>query len=88
MAEGICYVCNQTYTAANEDAVIDEIVGHMMAGHLGHVRRDTLEPKNKFDKCPVCGAAIGKPLIKCPNCGADLIEQFAKKITKGYVKGS
>jgi len=47
-----------------------------------------VKPKNKFDKCPVCGAAIGKPLIKCPNCGADLIEQFAKKITKGYVKGS
>jgi hypothetical protein len=88
MAQGICYICNQPYTAASRDAVVDEIVGHMMAQHWGHLRRDTLEPKNKFATCPVCGAALGKPLVKCPNCGADLIEQFAKKATSGYVKGS
>jgi uncharacterized OB-fold protein len=45
--------------------------------------RDTLEPKNKFEKCPNCGAALGKPLVKCPNCGVDLIEQFARKVAKG-----
>jgi anaerobic ribonucleoside-triphosphate reductase len=87
MAEGICYVCNQSYTAPSQDAVVDQIVEHMMAQHLGYIRRDTLESKNKFDKCPNCGAALGKPLVKCPNCGADLIEQYARKVTKRYVKG-
>ena len=88
MAEGICYVCNQPYSAANRDVLVDEIVGHMMAAHPGHVKRDTLETKNKFAKCPVCGAALGKPYAKCPNCGADLVEQFARKVTAGYIKGA
>lgn len=88
MAEGICYVCNQSYTAASKDAVIDDIVGHMMAEHHGHLKRDALEPKNKFAKCPVCGAALGKPYLKCTSCGADLVEPFARKVTSGYVKGS
>jgi len=74
MAEGICYICNQSYTAPSQSALVDQIVGPMMAQHWGHLRRDTLEPKNKFDKCPNCGAALGKPLVKCPNCGVDLIE--------------
>ncbi len=88
MAEGICYVCNQAYTAADRDTVVDEIVEHMMAEHHGHLRRDTLEPKNKFDKCPACGAEVGKVLFKCPQCDADLVKQFARKVTLGYVKGS
>ena len=33
---------------------------------LGTSQRDTLEPKNKFDKCPNCGAALGKPLSSAP----------------------
>lgn len=86
MAEGMCYICNQPYTAANKDAVVNEIVGHMMAAHHGHVKRDTLEAKNKFDKCPACGAELGKPYVTCPNCGADLVEQFARKITARYLK--
>lgn len=86
MAEGICYVCNETYTAADKDTLIDEIVVHMMANHLGHVKRDALETKNKFDKCPACGAEVGKPYATCPNCGADLVEQFARKVTAGYTK--
>lgn len=87
MEEGICYVCNQTYTGTPRDALIDQIVTHMMATHHGHIKLDTLETENKFDKCPICGTPIGKPLLKCPNCGADLMEQFARKVTAGYMKG-
>jgi hypothetical protein len=84
--EGICYVCNRSYRAADKNTVIDEIVNHMMAKHFGPLKADALETKNKFDKCPVCGDGVGKPLLKCPHCGADLVEQFARKITSGYVR--
>jgi ribosomal protein S27AE len=87
MVEGICYVCNQPFSGADRETVINQIVAHMLATHLGHVKRDTLEAKNKFEKCPVCGAPIGKPLLNCPNCGANLIEHFGRKITMRYVRG-
>jgi anaerobic ribonucleoside-triphosphate reductase len=86
MAEGICYVCNQVYKAADKDTLVNELARHMMTAHLGWVRRDSLEMKNKFKTCPVCGGVVDKPLTKCPNCGADLIEQFARKIAAGYAK--
>ncbi len=85
MAEGICYVCTQAFTAKDKDTVVDKIVEHIMAEHHGHVWRDTLEPKNKFDKCPLCGGTVGKLLKNCPNCGADLVEQFARRVASGYV---
>ncbi|RZN37659.1 MAG: hypothetical protein EFT35_05810 [Methanophagales archaeon ANME-1-THS] len=87
MAEGICYVCTRPYTAPTRDAAVDKIVNHIMTRHLAQVKSDTLETKNKFEKCPVCGAPIGKPLLKCPTCGADLVEQFARKVTRGYITG-
>lgn len=87
MVEGICYVCNQPFSGSDKDTLINQIVAHMLATHLGHVKRDTLETKNKFENCPVCGAPIGKPLLKCPSCGANLIEQFGRKITMRYVSG-
>jgi len=87
MAEGICYVCNQTFTAASKDALVDKIVEHIMASHHGWVWGDAMQAKNVFEKCPVCGATLGKLAAKCPNCGADLVEQFARKVTVRYVKG-
>jgi uncharacterized protein with PIN domain len=89
MAEGLCYVCNQSFMAKDKDAVIDKIVEHMMApapeGHHGWIWGDALQTKNTFEKCPVCGAALGKLYAKCPNCGADLVEQYARKIAAGYI---
>jgi Oxygen-sensitive ribonucleoside-triphosphate reductase len=85
MAEGICYVCNQSFTAADRDAVVDDIVKHQMTAHHGGIWGDAIQAKNAFDKCPVCGADLGKPLARCPNCGADLIEQYARKVTLRYV---
>jgi rubrerythrin len=85
MAEGICYVCNQSFTEADKGTVVDKIVGHMMAAHHGGIWGDAMQAKNAFDKCPVCGADIGKPLAKCPNCGADLIEHYARKVASRYV---
>ena len=38
MAEGICYICNQSYTAPSQSALVDQIVGPMMAQHWGHLR--------------------------------------------------
>jgi len=73
MVEGICYVCNQTFTAASKDALVDKIVEHIMASHHGWVWRDAMQAKNVFEKCP--------------NCSADLVEQFARKVTVRYVKG-
>jgi len=35
MAEGICYICNQSYTAPSQSALVDQIVGYMMAQHWG-----------------------------------------------------
>jgi hypothetical protein len=88
MAEGICYVCNKSFKAADRSTAIDKIVRHLMTVHLGLVKSDTLDSKNKFATCPVCGAGIGKPLLKCPHCGTDLMEQFARKMTSGHVKES
>lgn len=85
MAEGICYVCNQSFSAANKDAAIDKIVEHMMAAHHGGIWGDAMQAKNAFDKCPVCDADIGKPFAKCPSCGTDLIEQYARKVVSRYV---
>lgn len=86
MVEGSCYVCNKSFKAADRSAAIDKIVWHLMTVHLSLVKSDTLDSKNKFAVCPVCGAVIGKPHLKCPHCGTDLIEQFARKITAGHVK--
>ena len=83
MVEGICYVCNQTFTAADKDALVDKI----MASHRGWAWGDAMQSKNVFDKCPVCGATLGKLVAKCPNGGADMVEQFARKVTMGYIKG-
>jgi len=85
MAEGICYVCNQSFSAASKDAAIDKIVEHMMAAHHGGIWGDAMQAKNAFDKCPVCDADIGKPFAKCPSCGTDLIEQYARKVVSRYV---
>lgn len=64
-----------------------KIVEHMMEEHYGWVGRDYMSwPKNKFDKCPVCRADVGKLLAKCPSCGADLIEQYAKMVASAYVE--
>lgn len=87
MVEGICYVCNQSFAAKDKDSVVDKIVEHMLEAHHGWLWGDAMQTKNVFDKCPVCGGTIGKPLAKCPNCGADLIEQFARKVTPNYVRG-
>ncbi|NMX22209.1 hypothetical protein C5S30_07300 [ANME-1 cluster archaeon GoMg4] len=87
MVEGICYVCNQSFAAKDKDSVVDKIVEHMLEAHHGWLWGDAMQTKNVLDKCPVCGGTIGKPLAKCPNCGADLIEQFARKVTPNYVKG-
>ncbi|MGC9444315.1 MAG: hypothetical protein ACP5E9_05235 [Candidatus Methanospirareceae archaeon] len=85
MVEGICYVCNQPFSGSDKDALVNQIVAHMLATHRGHVKRDTLDMKNKFEKCPVCGAPIGKPLFKSSSCGANLVEQFGRKVTMGYL---
>ena len=89
MAEGRCYVCNQMFTAKDKDAVIDKVVEHMMApapdGHHGWLWGDAMQTKNTLEKCPVCGAALGKLYANCPNCGADLIEQYARKTASAYI---
>jgi len=63
------------------------IVEHIMAEHHGWAWGDAMQSKNVFEKCPVCGATLGKLVAKCPNCGADMVEQFARKVTMGYIKG-
>ena len=85
MAEGRCYVCNQMFSAKDKDTAEDKIVEHMMAEHHGWVWKDAMQTKNTFEKCPGCGAALGKLYAKCPNCGADLIEQYAIKVASAYV---
>jgi len=34
MAEGICYVCNQSFTAAEKDTVVDTIVEQAQSNFL------------------------------------------------------
>jgi hypothetical protein len=86
MAQGICYVCQAPFSGATKDEALDKVVSHIMAEHHGWVWGDAMQAKNVFDKCPVCDGTIGKIAAKCPNCGADLLEQYAKKVTLRYVK--
>jgi predicted RNA-binding Zn-ribbon protein involved in translation (DUF1610 family) len=87
MVEGICYVCNKSFTAKDKDSVVDKIVEHMLEAHHGWIWGDAMQTKNTLEKCPACGATLGKLYAKCPNCGEDLIEQYARKVASSYVRG-
>jgi len=87
MAEGLCYVCNQSFTAKDKDSAVDKMVEHMLEAHHGWIWGDAMQTKNMFDKCPVCGGSVGQIIAKCPNCGADLVEQYARKVASNYVRG-
>jgi rubrerythrin len=85
MAKGICYVCNQMFSGKDKDTAVEKMVEHMMAEHHGWIWGDAMQTKNTFEKCPVCGAALGKLYANCPSCGADLIEQYAIQKANAYV---
>ena len=84
MAQGRCYVCNETFAAKDKDAAVDKLAEHMMEAHHGWLWGDAMQTKNTLEKCPVCGAALGKLYANCPGCGADLIEQYARRVAAGY----
>ena len=86
MAEGRCYVCNQMFSAKDKDTVVEKVVEHMMGEHHGWIWGDAMQTKNTFEKCPVCGAALGHLYAKCPNCGVDLIEQYAILKARAYAR--
>lgn len=71
-------------TGPRKDELIEKVVEHMMESHLGFIKGDVLE--HKFEKCPVCGGEVNKPLYTCPNCGADLIRQRAIFVATMYAK--
>jgi len=73
-----------SFTASDKETAMDKLVEHLLEVHRPYTELDAFG--HKFEKCPVCGGEVNKPVKKCPHCGADLIEQYARKVAAMYTK--